>query len=548
MDAEFPCQLAHPGCSVPLRLLCLSLSDNRRREFLFGSCREIAEATESDDVALLLREGEDALLVRYEGNSDALVELSNVEEPDGLHGGDVEPTELLWVLAATLHAPTGDALPEISPSPPLDGAETGSSVVFPLSVANQRVGSLALTRHSSDAFSEDDRATLEEVGRGLAGAILSRRGRVALRERVKELTYLYQLFRIAEQPGTTLDEVLQLAAESLPGAWQYPDIAHGKVCLDEKIFASPEGPEIVAVQRGDIVIDRQRRGWVEVAYDEHRPHLDEGPFLAEERNLIEAIAHQLALIVERRQAEEERERLQEQLRHADRLATIGQLSAGVAHELNEPLANILGFAQLALRDDELPQGPRSDIQNVVKASLHAREVIKKLMIFARQTPPQVAEADLNAVVEESLYFLGSRCGKEGIEVVEELTPRLPSLQADPSQLTQILVNLAVNAIQAMAGGGRLTVRTSATGPWLRLEVTDTGHGIPEELRRKIFLPFYTTKDVDQGTGLGLSVVHGIVTAHGGTIVVDSVVGQGSTFRVRLPTAGPGESTDDDSIG
>ncbi len=545
MDTPFPCQHTHPECSVPLRLLCLSLSDNRRREFLAGACTEIARATASDDVALLLREGEDALYVRRAEKADEGVELATIEGPIGPDLADREPDELLLALADALRAPAEESLPPICPSPPLDGAEAGSSVVFPLSVANQRVGSIALTRHGGDDFGEPDRSALEEVGRGLAGALLSRRSREALRERVKELSYLYELFRIAEQPGTTLDEVLQRAAEALPAAWQYPDIAHGKVCLDGDIYASPEGPQSVAVQRGVIVVDRVERGWVEVSYDEPRPHLDEGPFLAEERNLIEAIAHQLALIVQRRQAEEERVRLQEQLRHADRLATIGQLSAGVAHELNEPLANILGFAQLALRDEELPQGPRADVQNVVKASLHAREVIKKLMIFARQTPPQVAEADLNHVVEEGLYFLGSRCRKEGIDVVEDLAPGLPKLQADPSQLSQILVNLVVNAVQAMAGGGRLTVRTAETGPWLLLEVSDTGHGVPEDLRRKIFLPFYTTKDVDQGTGLGLSVVHGIVTAHGGTITVDSELGTGSTFRVRLPTAGPTESIDDE---
>lgn len=172
---------------------------------------------------------------------------------------------------------------------------------------------------------------------------------------------------------------------------------------------------------------------------------------------------------------------------------------------------------------------------------YTREVIKKLMVFARQMPPRKARVDLNQVVEEGLYFLEARCARKGIEVVQELAPDLPEVTADPSQLKQVLVNLVVNSVQAMPAGGRLTVRTQAGEAAVSLTVEDTGIGISDEIREKIFLPFFTTKDVDEGTGLGLAVVHGIITSHGGSIDVESHLGQGTRFQIHLPGRGSPEN-------
>ncbi|MGH7495929.1 MAG: sensor histidine kinase, partial [bacterium] len=263
-----------------------------------------------------------------------------------------------------------------------------------------------------------------------------------------------------------------------------------------------------------------------------------GLFLEEEQSLIEAVANHVALIVERRQAESDRSRLQQQLRHADRLATIGQLAAGVAHELNEPLANILGFAQLAKKSAGLTAQTEQDLEKIVASALHAREVIKKLLTFARQMPPTKTRVNLNKIVEEGLYFLESRCAKQGIQLICGLTPALPDITADATQLQQVLVNLAVNAIQAMPQGGRLTVKTLAGDGHVLLVVEDTGTGITEEVKGKLFTPFFTTKDVGQGTGLGLAVVHGIVTSHGGLINVESEVGHGARFEIKLPIVEP----------
>ncbi|MDY7010917.1 MAG: ATP-binding protein, partial [Planctomycetota bacterium] len=358
----------------------------------------------------------------------------------------------------------------------------------------------------------------------------------ALRERVKELTCLYSLAQLATHSDTTLEDILQGCARLLPPAWQYPEITAGRIILDNRSYATTNFREGPYMQSADIVVNGQRRGAVDVVYIEERPECDEGPFLKEERHLIAAVAQQIALIVERRQAAKEKTHLREQLRWADRLATIGQLSAGIAHELNEPLGNILGFAQLAQKHPDLPKQALQDIEKIITASLHGREVIKKLMLFARRTPPRKEHIHLNTVIEQSLYFLESRCAKNGVDLIRRLSPDLPQITADPSQLQQVLVNLVVNAIQAMPSGGVLTITTRVSDSHVVLVVEDNGIGMNEWEIKQIFIPFYTTKDINEGTGLGLPVVHGIITSHKGTIHVESTPGQGTRFEVRLPVA------------
>jgi two-component system NtrC family sensor kinase len=355
-----------------------------------------------------------------------------------------------------------------------------------------------------------------------------------LRERVKELSCLYEVARIADRPGALLEEVLRDIVELLPPAWQFPEITFGRITLDGRTYETDGFVETPYKQSAAIVVNGKQRGLIEVVYRDRRPPSYEGPFLREERNLIDALAREVSGVVSRHQARQETAFLEDQLRHADRLATIGQLAAGVAHELNEPLSNILGFAQLAQKTEVLPESTRNDLKKIVTACLYAREIVSKLRIFARQTPAEIKETNLNDVVQEGLFFIESRCSKKGIALVRDLDPHMPKIKADPNQLLQVLTNLTVNAVQAMQDGGRLIVRTYAREHEVALIVEDTGGGMSPEIQTKIFLPFFTTKDVDKGTGLGLSVVHGIVAAHGGVIEVDSQVAVGSKFEVRLP--------------
>lgn len=409
-----------------------------------------------------------------------------------------------------------------------------SLALIPISVANENIGLLQLKSSSTDFFTQEEIEFYEGVVHTLGIALTHRRAQVELRERVKELTCLYGIAKVVERPNIALKEILQGIVKLLPPAWLYQEIASARIILDRYTYSTPHFREDDQKQSANIDVDGEKRGIVEVSYKEKKPELDEGPFLKEERNLIDTVAREVALIIERKKIEQDKERLQKQLRHADRLATIGQLAAGVAHELNEPIGSILGFSQLVKKDPDLSRQVKKDIEKIMKASLHAREVVKKLMLFARQMPPQKTRVNLNQVVEEGLYFLESRCAKEGISVIRSLSEDLPEVTADPAQLTQVLVNIVVNAIQAMPDGGQLTIKTSTSDRYVSLIIEDTGVGMSENVMKKIYLPFFTTKDVGQGTGLGLPVVHGIVSSHGGSIHVESQVGKGTRFEIKMP--------------
>jgi two-component system NtrC family sensor kinase len=435
------------------------------------------------------------------------------------------------VLSANAHGRTGGHILRI-------GGDFKSITIIPFLVANKDTGLLMFRNRRKDFFSRDQIEFYEEIAQILGTAFDYRRAHIALRERVKELTCLFGIAKISARPDIALDEVLQGTVELLPPGWLYPDIASARITLGEHSYSTRGFRDDFPKLAAEILVGGQKRGIVEVAYSEETPELDEGPFLTEERNLINAVAREVSLIIERRQVEEDKKSLHEQLRHADRLATIGQLAAGVAHELNEPLGNILGFAQLASKSAGIPDQVSKDIDKIVAASLHGREVIKKLMLFARQTPPHRQSVNLNKVVEDGLFFFESRFVKAGISLVREFEPGLPSIIADQSQLNQVLINLVVNAIQAMPEGGCLTIRTESHDDGLHLIVEDTGIGMNETTLEKLFIPFFTTKDVNEGTGLGLSVVHGIVTSHGGSVTVESEVGKGSRFAVQLPLNWP----------
>lgn len=360
------------------------------------------------------------------------------------------------------------------------------------------------------------------------------RSEVALRERVKELTCLYEIAMLRVRENISLDELLQGVVELLPPAWQHSEIASARICVDDKWYQAPRAREIVQHQSADIVVAGAHRGTVEVGYIRAMPKRDEGPFMSEERRLLDTVAREVSLLFQRRRAEEEGAKLLDQLRHADRLATIGQLSAGVAHELSEPLGRILGFAQLMAKTEGLPDQVSRDIEKIVRATLHARDILKNLLLFARQMPPSKVSVDLNRLVDEGLEFLQTSCSRIGITLTRELAQDLPELKADSGQLLQVIVNLVVNALQAMPDGGTLSLRTFTRDDKVMLVVDDDGVGMSEEISRQIFIPFFTTKDVGEGTGLGLSVVHGIVTSHGGSIRVESRPGGGTRFEVSFP--------------
>ena len=399
-------------------------------------------------------------------------------------------------------------------------------------------GLLLLKSHQRNFFSRRDVELSESIAQFLGISIIHQRKQLALRERVKELTCLYGITRLADHSGLTLGEIFQSVVDLLPPAWLYPKITSARIVIDGETYQSEGFSAGCSQLRSGISSDGQQRGFVEVTYKKIMPELDEGPFLREERNLLDTVAKELWLISDRYRSTQEKEQLQKQLRHADRLATIGQLSAGVAHELNEPLAGILGFAQLSQKAPGLPEQVHRDLDRIINASLHAREIISKLMLFARQTPPEKTWVNLNLLVADGLYFIESRCQKADIKLVRKFEDSLPEIIADPGQIYQVLINLAVNSIHSMPQGGCLKISTSRKKEGILLIVEDTGTGMSEEVRQQIFTPFFTTKDVNEGTGLGLSVVEGIISSHGGSISVDSTLGAGTKFTIYLPCKAP----------
>ncbi len=355
-----------------------------------------------------------------------------------------------------------------------------------------------------------------------------------LLERIKELSCLYGIAQLAADTSMSIEKMLDGIVRILPPAWLYPEVACARIILDDHSHPESDYKPVRHRLRAPIIISGKHRGYVEVAYREDRPRRDEGPFLNEERALLDTVAKEIAIIIMRREAEQDKLKLEEQLRHADRLATLGQLAAGVAHELNEPLSHILGFAQLVRKCPGLPDQVQVDIDRIISSSFYAREIVKKLLIFSRQISPQKTKVNLNHLVANGLSFLKSRCANEGIEVFCSLSPDLPGVDADPSQLNQVFVNLIVNAMQAMPDGGKLRISTQKRPSTVLLIVEDTGVGMDKETLKEIFTPFFTTKDVGLGTGLGLPVAHGIITAHGGSIKFESKPGKGTKCQIQLP--------------
>jgi PAS domain S-box-containing protein len=257
---------------------------------------------------------------------------------------------------------------------------------------------------------------------------------------------------------------------------------------------------------------------------------------------VQAESERISALEALRQSMEQLKATEAQLIQAAKLAAVGELAAGVAHEINNPLTSILGFAELLLNTSPPDVPFRRDLEIIDHQAARARDIVRNLLDFARQTKFQRQACDVNRVVQQTLDLIRQHLEKSGVVIEEQYDPQLGLLTLDGGQMKQVFLNLITNASQAMPGGGRLRVSTARVGDEVVVAVSDTGAGIPPELRDRIFDPFFTAKPTGQGTGLGLSVSLGIVQEHGGRITVESQLGQpasgsgpgGSTFSVWLP--------------
>ena len=230
--------------------------------------------------------------------------------------------------------------------------------------------------------------------------------------------------------------------------------------------------------------------------------------------------------------------LRDKLVHAEKMAAVGQLVSGVAHEVNNPLTAILGFTDLLMENTDLPEGARKHLRVILQEAQRTKQIVQNLLSFARQMPPQRNAVQLNAILRRTIQLRSYDFTSHGVDVIEHMDERLPEVVGDAHQLHQVFLNILNNAYDAVRDVGRparIEIMSAKTGDSVEVSFSDNGNGITHP--EKIFNPFFTTKEVGKGTGLGLSICYGIVKEHGGEILYHNNIGRdGATFIVRLPAA------------
>ncbi|RJP94611.1 MAG: PAS domain-containing protein [Desulfobacteraceae bacterium] len=234
--------------------------------------------------------------------------------------------------------------------------------------------------------------------------------------------------------------------------------------------------------------------------------------------------------------QKELEKTQVQLLQAEKMASMGKMAAGVAHQLNNPLSGIILFTKLVMEDYGLPEDALKDLERVLDDARRAKDIVKELLEFSRQTAHEMKPQNLNEIISRTMFLLENQSIFHNIDIRKKLDEHAPIIYGDAQQLNHVFMNIILNAADALNGTGRLTIQTSVCpeNKIVCVEISDTGHGIPEDVIHHIFEPFYTTKEQGKGTGLGLSIVYGIVESHGGHIHAESKSGHGTTFFIEFP--------------
>jgi signal transduction histidine kinase len=248
-------------------------------------------------------------------------------------------------------------------------------------------------------------------------------------------------------------------------------------------------------------------------------------------------------ITERKKAEAESLQLREKAEMSSRLAAIGEMAAGIAHEINNPLTGVIGFSELLLSRDDLPDDIKENLKIIADGGKRVKDIVRRMLTFARQNKPVKTNANIHELIDNTLEIRSYVLRTANIVVTRSYDPSLPWVTVDPGQMQQVFLNLIVNAEYAMKkahGKGTLTITTGKADDHIRIAFKDDGTGMDQNTREKLFNPFFTTKQVNEGTGLGLSLSRSILLEHGGTIEVESEPGQGTTFIITLPVTSPPE--------
>ena len=254
----------------------------------------------------------------------------------------------------------------------------------------------------------------------------------------------------------------------------------------------------------------------------------------------ERMQQELADLREHARMRQELERTQRQLVQAEKIASMGRLAAGVAHEINNPLAGLLIYADMLMKEIKHNEQWRRDLEEIINQTLRCKQIVSRLLEFSRQSLEERVVFDVNEVIGHCVELLGRQALFHNIEIIQDLDAALPQILGNPGELEQVFTNLIINAADAMDGRGKLTIssRSDLKAEQVILQFTDTGQGISPAIKEQIFEPFFTTKPPGKGTGLGLSVVYGVIQRHGGDIQVDSPREGGATFIIKLPLESP----------
>ncbi|HET8886445.1 MAG TPA: HAMP domain-containing sensor histidine kinase [Salinimicrobium sp.] len=352
-----------------------------------------------------------------------------------------------------------------------------------------------------------------------------------LEERIKELTCLYEVSSILRNHPQNNKKTLKAIGGILKKAWRFPEKASVEIVLEDYHFRTGELSDKTVFQEAEICAFNEIKGFIKVHYP--FPEFNEDYFLFEELKLLNKVAEEIAVFYERKIQKENEEILKRTAQRNDRLSILGEITAGIAHELNTPLGNILGFAELIKNKTEDEQ-IKNDTSKIIRAAIFSREVVKKLMFFACEMPQQMEKIKIYPVIEQALSLLKPNFQKAQVEYI--LNVEDPELKArlDSIQLTQVIFNLIINALYFSPVESKIIVDVFHQEENLIIEIADEGPGIKEDERSRIFEPFFTTKPIGEGSGLGLSVVHGIIKSHRGQIHTFDNNPKGTIFQIKIP--------------
>jgi PAS domain S-box-containing protein len=368
-----------------------------------------------------------------------------------------------------------------------------------------------------------------------------------LGDRVNELNCLIGISHIIEGHSDSLPDILQQAVELLASSWGHANVACARVVLEGEQYQTANYRSTPWRLSSDIVVDKRHMGLVEVGYLKEMPARDEGPFLAEERGVLDAVAERLGRTAERLQSQQllhEREQeLRERLTRLTRMNVMGEMAASIAHEVNQPLAAIAAYAQACRRILETDASGHPEVLEAVtriaNEALRAGDIIHRLDHLARKRRDRRLPCDMNELIRDVRPLAAVDARLHDVKLVYQLADSLPAIHADGVQLQQVLLNLIRNAIDAMenteASAREIIIRTAHRAGDHAIEVTvsDKGCGVSDGTDARLFEPFFTTKET--GIGMGLSISRSIVTAHGGRMGFTPNPDGGTTFHFTIPT-------------